>query len=199
MKTDIKKAFNQEMVDARKWFGEDALDKAFHSLERAHILGQRYFIKHMITHWWMFKIALKRADAKELLGQILRLIAVVPGYLIGWVPKGNTGGANVSAVKPMPIPEEFSELLSGYHVWRDVGRRMLIYFVVFLLPIGWFIWADAQRANEARELELSWTSGNFEPSLDFGNQPLSSYCLRTTNRLCSPTLIRYRSKRAMRR
>lgn len=169
MKADLKDAFEKEMSSARKYFVDGKLDHAFHALERAHILGQRYFLKHLITHWWMLKIALKRAHAKETVGQILRLMAVVPGYLFGWVPKGNTGGADVSAVKPMPIPENFSELLSDYDVWRDVRRRLLVYFFVLLLPIGWLIWTDTQRAIDAHELEQTWKSQQTEPLPDFGS------------------------------
>jgi hypothetical protein len=29
-----------------------------------------------------------------------------------WVPEGNTGGANVSAIQPMPIPADLRDLLS---------------------------------------------------------------------------------------
>jgi hypothetical protein len=29
------------------------------------------------------------------------------------VPVGNTGGANVSALRPMPVPEELRRLLDG--------------------------------------------------------------------------------------
>jgi Protein of unknown function (DUF3703) len=30
-----------------------------------------------------------------------------------WVPLGNTGGANVSALKPMPIPDDLKQVLFG--------------------------------------------------------------------------------------
>jgi hypothetical protein len=38
-------------------------------------------------------------------------IALVPvGHLLGRLPVGNTGGANVSAFKPMAIPPELERL-----------------------------------------------------------------------------------------
>ena len=52
------------------------------------------------------------------------------GYLLGWVPKGNTGGANVSALKPMPLPSDLSELLQDFHVWLDVFRRVVIWVLL---------------------------------------------------------------------
>jgi hypothetical protein len=30
---------------------------------------------------------------------------------IGLVPEGNTGGANVSALKPMPVPQDLSTII----------------------------------------------------------------------------------------
>lgn len=54
----------------------------------------------------MLKIGLTGKDAKEVFGQILRIIAVFPASLFRWVPVGNTGRANVSALKSMPIPDD---------------------------------------------------------------------------------------------
>jgi len=111
MNTDLRNAYGLEMLAARTAKTSGDLDTAFHHLERAHILGQKYFGPHMQTHWEMFKIGLTRLDERELAGQILRMLAVIPASIFGWVPAGNTGGANVSALKPMPIPEDLAEIL----------------------------------------------------------------------------------------
>ncbi len=137
MKPKIKSAFQAEMGEARAAYADKDYDTAFYRLERAHILGQRYFITHWVTHWWMLKVGLRRWDWREIRGQITRIIAVIPGYLFGWVPKGNTGGANVSATEPMPIPPDLAEPLKGYSVWRDVVLRMLMW--VSLAAIVWAV------------------------------------------------------------
>jgi hypothetical protein len=64
-------------------------------------------VPHVINHYWMLKVGGRRRDVREVLGQILRIIGSV-GSLIGRVPIGNTGGANVSAIKPMPIPPDLA-------------------------------------------------------------------------------------------
>ena len=46
-----------------------------------------------------------------MIGQILRLLAVFPASLFGWVPTGNTGGANVSAFQKMVIDEDLQKIL----------------------------------------------------------------------------------------
>jgi|MDSZ01.1.fsa_nt_gb hypothetical protein len=74
----------------------------------------------------MLKLGIRRSDRREIRGQIVRLVAVIPGYVFGWVPKGNTGGADVSAIKPMAIPQDLEALLQDYSVSRDVVGRMLV-------------------------------------------------------------------------
>lgn len=135
MKAAIKTAFGREMSLAKEAYNHDQLDESFRLLERAHILGQRYFTTHFITHWWMLKVGIRRKDWREIRGQLQRIVAVIPGYLFGWVPKGNTGGADVSAVKPMPIPADLATPLKGYNVWVDVLLRAIMWAVVAL-----FVW-----------------------------------------------------------
>lgn len=108
---------------------------AFAALERAHVLGQRFLLPHVVTHAHMFRIGLRRRDAREVFGQVLRLFATVPGWLLGWVPKGNTGGANVSALRPMPLPPDLQVLLHDFHVWRDVLRRLAVYMVLTAIAL----------------------------------------------------------------
>jgi len=125
MKAALRTAIAYEMESAGAAEASGNLQRAVGHLERAHILGQRYFLFHMHTHLCMLRIALRRRDKGELRGQAIRLLAVIPGYISGWIPKGNTGGANVSALKPMPVPTDLVPLLRGYSVWRDVGIRFI--------------------------------------------------------------------------
>jgi arylesterase/paraoxonase len=167
MKAAIKTAFGQEMSLARDAYERDQLDEAFRLLERAHILGQRYFTTHFITHWWMLKVGIRKTDWREIRGQILRIIAVIPGYLFGWVPKGNTGGADVSALKPMPIPDDLATPLKGYNVWTDVLLRVLVWPVVALLVwFGMFAWSTYVRAGETRNI-VSAFDGTCSPLVGF--------------------------------
>lgn len=126
MKAALKTAFAQEINRANAAEAAGDPQQAFAHLERAHIIGQRYFLTHFYTHRHMLRIARRRRDGREIRGQLLRLAAVVPGYAFGWVPKGNTGGANVSPLKPMRLPDDIAPLLSTYRVWRDVGIRLAL-------------------------------------------------------------------------
>jgi hypothetical protein len=60
----------------------------------------------------MLQVGWLRKDMREIAGQCVRMVAALLFSKI-WVPIGNTGGANVSALKPMPIPEDLRQLLDG--------------------------------------------------------------------------------------
>lgn len=84
--------------------GDDATT-AFSHLERAHILGQRDVYSHVRAHWRMLMHGWRQRDGREVIGQLPRIVAALTKTLI-WVPAGNTGGARVSAFRPMPIPTD---------------------------------------------------------------------------------------------
>jgi hypothetical protein len=47
----------------------------------------------------------------EVAGQVTRLIGAATKTWLGLIPLGNTGGANVSAFKPLPIPDDLADLI----------------------------------------------------------------------------------------
>src|SRR5690242_21936368 len=79
---------------------EGRVDAAWACLEAAHILEQRQTRQHIATHWAMLTLAWRTHDRGEFIGQIFRLIAVGVATWI-WVPAGNTGRANMSALKQL--------------------------------------------------------------------------------------------------
>jgi hypothetical protein len=59
----------------------------------------------------MLRAALRRHDGREVLGQVFRLVVAAPGSVTGRYPVGNTGGANVSALRAMAIPDDLEALV----------------------------------------------------------------------------------------
>lgn len=110
MKNALKIAMQNERKLAIHFYKNKDYSMSFNHLERYHILSQAFYIPHVNSHWWMFKVGLKRLDVREIFGQIIRMIGSA-GSLIGKYPVGNTGGANVSPFKPMPIPEDLKPYL----------------------------------------------------------------------------------------
>ncbi|KZN34615.1 hypothetical protein N480_21555 [Pseudoalteromonas luteoviolacea S2607] len=112
MNTKLKDAFNYEIKVAKKLYTKKHFTLCFKHLERAHIIAQKYTIPHTLSHWWMLKVGLKTANKKEIAGQCMRIVASLLFSRL-WVPVGNTGGSNVSAIKPMPIPDDLKHILKG--------------------------------------------------------------------------------------
>ena len=77
---------------------------AFNHLERAHVLGQSSTLLHVRVHWHMLMWGIRQHSAREVFGQALRIAGAALLTPFGLVPAGNTGGANVSPLEPMPIP-----------------------------------------------------------------------------------------------
>jgi cellulose synthase/poly-beta-1,6-N-acetylglucosamine synthase-like glycosyltransferase len=84
----------------------------FAHLERAHVLGQESTFWHAKVHCLMLVWALRNLSVREIFGQIIRVIGAVIVTPIGLVPLGNTGGANVSPFKKMPIDPELNSLIN---------------------------------------------------------------------------------------
>ncbi len=83
----------------------------FVHLERAHVLAQESTREHVRVHWRMMRWAWSHRDARELFGQSFRIVGAATMTFIGLVPSGNTGGANVSAVQPMPVDPELAAII----------------------------------------------------------------------------------------
>src|SRR5687768_7806548 len=110
-RAELRRAWSEERAAAAtaRRSGDQAGE--WHHLERAHILSQPMTVPHLRTHVAMLGAGLRRHDRREVLGQLLRLVVAAPGSLSGRYPVGNTGGADVSALQPMPIPEDLRLLL----------------------------------------------------------------------------------------
>ena len=108
----LKRRWKAETIAARRArsIGDHAAE--WTHLERAHILSQPLPTAHVRTHLAMLVVAVRRHDRHEITGQLIRTIVAGPGSAMGRYPLGNTGGANVSAVLPMPIPDDLCDLLS---------------------------------------------------------------------------------------
>jgi hypothetical protein len=99
-------------VDAELTAAQRDPAREFAHLERAHVLGQASTREHVRVHWRMLLWAWRHRDARELFGQLFRITGAATKTFIGFVPAGNTGGANVSPVRPMPIDPELAAIIA---------------------------------------------------------------------------------------
>lgn len=110
MNDALRAAFETELTAAGAAEARGDTEAAFRHLERAHILSQRYTLRHVYAHWRMLRLAARIGDRREMLGQVTRIVAAALFSRI-WVPAGNTGRATVSALRPMPIPDDLRAVL----------------------------------------------------------------------------------------
>lgn len=118
MNRRLQAAYRAELDQARTAAAEGKGEAAFRHLERAHIIGQRDTRGHVRTHWLMLRLGASQGQWREVAGQAVRIVAAALFSRI-WVPAGNTGRADVSAVKPMPLPDDLRALMDrGCAPWR---------------------------------------------------------------------------------
>ena len=95
-------------VDAELSAARADAEHEFAHLERAHVLGQASTREHVRVHWRMLcgpgGIAMRASS----FGQLFRIAGAATKTFIGLVPAGNTGGANVSPVRAMPLDPELA-------------------------------------------------------------------------------------------
>ena len=112
MNKKLQDAFDAEMMAAIELYRAGNVTQAFLHLETAHVLGQRYGVPHVATHYWMLKVGLKRRSVNEVGGQLIRIVLGVVGSAVGRVPVGNTGGTNISMFKRLPLDPRIKQLQS---------------------------------------------------------------------------------------
>lgn len=112
MKAALRAGLDAELSAASAAASGGHTAVAFQHLERAHILSQRHTLEHVRVHWLMLRLGASVGDWREVSGQCSRLTAAAVFSRI-WVPAGNTGRANVSALLPMPIPGDLRSLLEN--------------------------------------------------------------------------------------
>jgi hypothetical protein len=112
-RTDLLDAWVQERAGARAARQRSDAEGEWRHLERAHVLSQPLAGPHVRTHLAMLGFGLRHRDGPEIVGQLVRLVVAAPGTWTGRYPVGNTGGANVSALKPMTIPDDLQAVLNA--------------------------------------------------------------------------------------
>lgn len=109
----VRERFEAELAAARAAVTRGQIEDAWSALEAAHILSQPWAWPHVRVHGRMLALGWRTRDLAEVRGQILRLVVAGPGSLAGRYPAGNTGRSDVSATRPMPIPDDLAAVLEG--------------------------------------------------------------------------------------
>lgn len=114
----LRPHYQKELQSYQKELQAGNLQRAWQHLERAHIIGQSFPYEHSYVHWKMLQFGFMIKSGKEIIGQIPRLLIGGVKSFVGKVPIGNTGGANIPPLKPLPIDPELEQLLSKASIIR---------------------------------------------------------------------------------
>ena len=114
-----EKLLKHEILVARELIAQANLDGAIIHLERAHVLGQGHVRWHVLAHWLLLKVAIRRHQGVAAVGQAIRIVLGAIGSAVGRVPTGNTGGSDVSMFARMPIAPDLLRVMDG----TDLERR----------------------------------------------------------------------------
>ncbi len=113
---NIRPQVSNELSAAREAETRESPDAGFAHLERAHVLGQASTREHVRVHVEMLLWGIRNRSPREVFGQIVRIVGAATKTFIGLVPDGNTGGANISAFRKLPVPVDL-------HLGIDRARR----------------------------------------------------------------------------
>lgn len=100
-----------ELANAKLARSVGDIQQEFAHLERAHVFGQESTYWHVKVHVLMLMWATRNHSVREMLGQVFRIVGAATKTVFGLVPQGNTGGANVSPFKKIPIAPELATLI----------------------------------------------------------------------------------------
>lgn len=162
--SEVDRRIRELLTAARSTARDGEVDGAWERLADAHVLSQPWPLPHVRVHSAMLTQGWRGRDAREVAGQVFRLIVAAPGSLTGRYPAGNSGRSDVSAFVAAPVRDDLADLLARAHDGgesevlapsdvRSLYDRMAPFYDVLSRPYGWFGSKRlAQRATE--ELRL---------------------------------------------
>lgn len=125
--------FDAEIAAARARMAAGELEAAMGHLERAHVIGQRRVWPHVLSHWLMLKVELKRGRPAAAFGQLLRIVLGALGSALGVVPTGNTGGSDIGMFRRLPVAPELQAAIDAQPGAALAGAAMLAWATLALL------------------------------------------------------------------
>jgi Protein of unknown function (DUF3703) len=116
MTQSLEAAYANEVAIYRQARAVSDQTRAWHHLERAHILGQLRMGLHINSHLHMLGYAIHLRQGREVMGQLARLLLAPLGNATGRLPWGNNGRSHISAFIEMDIPDDLKPIVAA-------GRR----------------------------------------------------------------------------
>ncbi len=110
---NVKPYFDAELAEYEQKIRQNESLAAFTHLEDAHVIGQESTRLHIAAHYHMAVWAFRERKVSEFFGQLLRIVGAATKTAFGLVPIGNTGGANISPFKALPLSEKNQNIIAA--------------------------------------------------------------------------------------
>ncbi len=137
-------SFSAEIGAARARMAAGELETALAHLERAHVIGQRQVWPHVLSHWLMLRVELRRGRMAAVFGQCLRIVLGALGSALGVVPTGNTGGSDIGMFKRLPVPAELQAAIDAQPRNQFAEAARLAWVIVAMMAVTMW-WPDSQQ------------------------------------------------------
>lgn len=173
--------FDAEINAARARMAAGELDAAMRHLERAHVIGQLQVWPHVLSHWLMMKLELRRGRPFAAFGQFVRIVLGAIGSAVGVVPTGNTGGSDISMFQRMPVAPELQAAIDAQPRNVFAGSAPLAWVMAALLAAA-LAWPAGQEL-----LPRLFGAGRHFPAALSGSLVLAALALAAL--LSSPALL----------
>ena len=108
MPSAARERFEAELANARTANDTEA---AWAALTTAHLLAQQWAGPHVRSHVAMLRQGVAERDAREVAGQLVRILVAAPGSWRGRTPVGNSGRADVPLMATAEVPAHVAALL----------------------------------------------------------------------------------------
>lgn len=131
--------FDTEIAAVRARMAANELDTAMLHLERAHVIGQLQVWPHVLSHWLMLKVELRRGRPAAAFGQFVRILLGALGSAVGVVPTGNTGGTDISMFQRLPVAPELQSAIDAQprNVFAQSAQLAWVVVALMMLTMMW--------------------------------------------------------------
>lgn len=130
--TRIRSEVDAELLAARRSDSSGDAASSFHHLERAHVLAQTSTLEHVRVHVRMLGWGMRHRNPREILGKVQRIIGAAIATPLGFIPHGNTGGANVHPFRSISIAPDLADIIAAVRITIGSVLSLIVVLASFL-------------------------------------------------------------------
>lgn len=128
----IRPKVEAELLAAKRTDSNGDESASSYHLERAHVLGQTSTVEHVRVHARMLGSGIRYRRAREIFGQVQRVIGAAIATPLRFIPHGNTGGSNVDPFRSMPVLPDLADAIAAARLAAGSMVSVIVVLAAFL-------------------------------------------------------------------